>query len=118
MLIVCPLAAEVWSQCYRWLGWTLVLPGDCKSHMVQHYFPSLTAKQNCIIRFVWFAVAGTIWSYRNRLVFRDGAVQEGTDLMESAQYRAWLLLKGKVKGFHFSFYEWISEPIICIKSVA
>lgn len=56
----------------------------------------------------------TIWNHRNKLLFNEGTIQECSTLLELAY---WMWLKGRAKGFHFSFYEWISEPIVCIRSV-
>lgn len=78
--------------------------------LLQHYCPFMNLKQNLMFQFVWFAVAWRIWNHRNGLIVNSGTIQEGMVLLERAQHQAWLWLKGRIKGFHFSWYEWISEP--------
>lgn len=105
LLITCPVAAEVWVRCYRWLGWVTVLPPECNSHLLQHYCTALNLKQNFLLKVVWFAIAWTLWMHRNQVIFNGGNVKEGQELLEGAQIRAWHWLTGKAKGFHFSLYE-------------
>ncbi|XP_057452097.1 uncharacterized protein LOC130743896 [Lotus japonicus] len=117
LLLNCPRVASVWARCYRWLGTPTVLPYDCVSHLQQHVSLQLNSKQNQLFRVIWFAVVWMVWGRRNSVIFK-GASWVEDEVFDGIQMRVWFWLTGRVKGFGFSVYEWLSNPILCLQSVA
>lgn len=60
VFVTCPVASKMWARCYRWLGSSLVLPGSCSDHLLQHMWPGLTAKQKGALRILWLALTWLI----------------------------------------------------------
>lgn len=114
VFIHCPFATKVWSLCYCWLGLQRVLPDTCRNHFLQHDFLGLNTKQNEVFRVIWLAVIWSLWIHRNNIIFRGGGLHEG-EVLEAALLRAWHWISGRVKGSSFSVYDWLSNPIVCIK---
>lgn len=112
----CQKTGEVWNCCYNWLGISTVLPKDRKSHMLQHALLMLNLKQNNGLRTIWVAVVWSMWIGRNNMIYRD--VQfEVMRLFELIQVRSWRWLSSISSDFHYSFYEWCSNPIRCLESI-
>lgn len=117
LLILCPIVVSVWTTCYRWFGLNTVLPGGCRSHLQQHVSLDLNSKQNEAFRVVWFVVTWLLWLHRNYVIFNNEGRQHDS-IFEGAQLRAWNLLSGRIKGFNCSIYEWLAQPICCLKTVS
>nr|AFK41694.1 unknown [Lotus japonicus] len=60
-------------------------------------------------------MAWAIWQHRNYVIFKEGRNQD-VSIFEGAQLRAWHWFTGRVKGFNCSTYEWLAQPILCIKA--
>lgn len=116
LLISCPFADKVWINCYRWIGVNTALSGSCRLHLLQHYFVGFNAKQNELFKIIWFAETWSLWLIRNQIIFRGGMAKEDV-VLEGAIIRAWHWATGRMKGFQFSIYEWISQPELCIRMV-
>lgn len=110
----CPLSSKLWKQVYGWFGLCTVLPDNGEDHFSQHVIGN--KKMDNIYRMIWVATVASIWSLRNRIVFKDGIANiEG--ILESIQYQTWLWCKVKVGGFYYSIFEWTMNPLVCLNSV-
>ncbi|XP_057441807.1 uncharacterized protein LOC130733596 [Lotus japonicus] len=91
-----------------------VLPDNGEDHFSQHVIGN--KKMDNIYRMIWVATVASIWSLRNRIVFKDGIANiEG--ILESIQYQTWLWCKVKVGGFYYSIFEWTMNPLVCLNSI-
>lgn len=114
LFILCPYAVKVWTLCYCWLGLQLTLPEICRKHLLQHEFPGFNSFQNGVYRVLWMAVIWSLWIHRNHIIFRDTRSRE-EEVLEAALLRTWHWISSRVKGCSFSVYDWLSNPIVCIK---
>ena len=90
---------------------SLVLPENGFMHVMQHYFPGFNSSQSDALLVIWAAV---IWTQRNGLIFREEVVDVGK-VIDLVQYFSWLWLIGKCRDLSYSFFEWVSNPIPCLK---
>lgn len=114
ILVSCPFAMDVWRCVFQWLGFDIVLPDGVRAHFLQFLFGG-SAGQNQILCTIWVAGVWTIWLQRNEGVFRNG-VRSVSAAMELIRLRAWQWITVKKKGFVYSWFEWMSNPLMCIIS--
>lgn len=65
---------------------------------------------------VWRSCVWAIWLARNQIVFKQ--VVNAADkerLIEVIKLKSWIWLRGKLKGFSYSFYEWSTNPKVCLE---
>lgn len=110
----CPVVWRIWMQVYSWLGFYTVLPEEGVSHFSQHVVGC--GRMDKILRMIWVATVASIWSFRNKVIFKNG-ISDSSGILELIQYQSWLWCKVKVSDFHYSVFEWIMNPLVCIKSV-
>ncbi|XP_057452847.1 uncharacterized protein LOC130744703 [Lotus japonicus] len=116
LFCTCSRSFDVWNAVYRWLGFETVLPASSESLFSQFSFVGRNKKQRLAEITVWMASCWSLWITRNSVIFKDG-VWDGGLVVELIQVRTWHWLKEKVREFHYSLYEWKSNPIICLSSL-
>lgn len=116
LFFTCTYSWGVWNRIFRWLGFIIAMPEAGKLHF-------LSFQESCSVRdrrrgmsFIWLSTIWYLWNTRNRLIFQ-GETAEFSLSLDSIQHKSWLWLKGRVKDFCFSPYEWASNPLICLESL-
>ncbi|XP_057419228.1 uncharacterized protein LOC130713477 [Lotus japonicus] len=109
----CTISWKIWSQVYAWLGIHTALPSNGSSHFLQSQAGCFGKDRMQGVSTIWLATIGYIWSLHNKIIFREGQIETSTAL-EVIQYRSWIWLKSKIKGFTFSIYEWSVNPLWCL----
>lgn len=110
----CIQSWKVWCKVYQWLGDTSAMSNDGISHFLQ-FLGSFAGKDRKNGKgFVWLATIWSLWNYRNNVIFQGKDV-DLSNALELIQYKSWIWLKVKVKGFRFTFYEWLSNPLVCLE---
>lgn len=56
----------------------------------------------------------TIWQQRNNVVFYSGSINS-EKVLDLIKFRSWKWLRWKKKEFYCSFYDWKSNPSICLE---
>lgn len=113
----CQVSWRVWMKLYDWLGIKTVLLIDAESHFRQHENLLLASKKAwSSLLLIWIAAVNAIWQCRNGSVFRGERV-EVDRIVELVQYKVWMWLRTKENNFLSSFYEWVSNPVECLKSL-
>lgn len=101
---------------YNWLRISVALPEDAKVHFLQFSAECRGRDRKGGSWFIWLATLWLIWNIRNSVVFREGE-PELSKIVDLIQFKSWLWLKAKVKGFTFSMFEWASNPLACLESL-
>lgn len=65
---------------------------------------------------VWCAVAWTLWSHRNRVIFAEER-EDFNEVIELYRYKAWSWISTRWKKASFSYYEWYANPSYCLKMI-
>ncbi|XP_057454233.1 uncharacterized protein LOC130745841 [Lotus japonicus] len=115
VLFSCKRSWEVWMWCYNWWGIQTALPHDCKGHFEQHVS---VGRRSVGIGWlvVWCSCIWAIWLARNQMVFKHAVnVADKERLTEVIKLKSWIWLRGKLKGFSYSFYEWSTNPKVCLE---
>ncbi|KHN04679.1 hypothetical protein glysoja_046613, partial [Glycine soja] len=103
----------IWQLCYSWLGFQLVLPIGCCGHFWIHYGLIKGVKSRGVLMFIWVAAVWSIWNHRNVIIFRNQ--QPCAEyVIEEIKSKSWGWIKAKYKCFQSSYYEWHSQPFLCL----
>ncbi|GKV42979.1 hypothetical protein SLEP1_g50328 [Rubroshorea leprosula] len=106
---------SVWQKCLQWWGISTVMPNTCHESFEQHqsYFKESSVRAGWDV--VWLAFTWSIWMARNGKIFKN-SVYEDNRIFELVQLRAFNWIKGKANGYSFTMYEWMMEPVLCVKA--
>lgn len=115
LLFTCSVATQVWDLCYAWLGVSTVLPRDSRAHLLQFSFGWNRVQQR-VAYSIWLSVVWSLWLWRNEVVFRSREM-DVYSIFELVKWRTWSWVKSKLRGFDNSFFEWTSQPLMCLQSV-
>lgn len=116
LLFSCPLSWNVWMACYKWFGFSTVLPKDGKEHFLQHIYPWRSNSQKQCAWMVWTAIIWALWNLRNGSIFRNDQL-DIDKVLDGIQFRSWSWLRGRKKDFHCSLYEWQVQPALLIATL-
>ncbi|GKV25986.1 hypothetical protein SLEP1_g35354 [Rubroshorea leprosula] len=97
------------------VGISSVMPNTCHESFVQHhsYFKEPSVRAGWDV--VWLAFIWSIWMARNGKIFKNSEY-EVNRIFELVQLRAFNWIKGKANGYSFNMYEWMMEPVLCVKA--
>lgn len=112
LLFSCSLSMDVWLACYRWLGVQIVLLATSKEHFLQ-FSLGWSNNQRRGAHSIWLAVVWSLWMARNEVVFRNG-VADISCIVDLVRWRSWHWIKSKFSEFAYSFFEWFSQPPVCL----
>ena len=115
LFLECKHAQWVWSMCFKWICVSFVQLNDLNMHFLSFHLSQASNKQNLVWKGVWATVIKCIWDQRNLIVFKQG-VEDAEEVFQKAELKSWLLMKHKVQSFHYSFVDWVTNPMICIGS--
>lgn len=113
----CQVSWKVWMRVCNWFGVFTAMHKKPQENFIQFcavWGSGLSLSRSLAL--IWIATVCAIWYHRNNSVFR-GATVEVDRIFESIQFRSWLWLKAKVRGFSVSHYDWITNPIYCLNLV-
>uniref|UniRef100_I1LMJ9 Reverse transcriptase zinc-binding domain-containing protein n=1 Tax=Glycine max TaxID=3847 RepID=I1LMJ9_SOYBN len=102
--VKCKFAIDVWNACYRWLGLFSAMHKKPIQHFMIHDCSWLGTT-------VW-----ALWCHRNNLIFGEQSLDLDS-VVETIKFKSWLWLESYVKAFHFSFFEWFSNPMSSLQSL-
>jgi hypothetical protein len=113
LFIYCSVILQVWERVFNWLGLTFMLPHSILS-LLNHVVASSgrkRVKQGLVT--IWCAVMWTVWRHRNKIIFDNGVV-DGAAILEEIKLASWKWWIGRGKSPLCLFYEWNSEPLLCL----
>lgn len=113
LFFTCAISWKIWVRIYAWLGIQTVLPEEGRLHFLQSRAGCYGRDRRQGVSIIWLAAIGFIWHFRNKVIFRGYHIDVSSAL-EVIQYRSWIWLKSKTKGFTFSLYEWTVNPLWCL----
>jgi len=114
-MINCEVAQRLWIKCDKWVRMTVVRTNDIVNYFCNFYLFGLTNKQNCVWKGTWVALAKTIWTHRNRIIFEGGKLDE-IEIFVLAQLHAWSSAKFGVSRLRGSFSEWCIHTVDCLSA--
>ncbi|KAG5146758.1 hypothetical protein JHK84_032301 [Glycine max] len=115
-LFKCKFAIDVWNACYRWLGLFSAMHKKPIQHFMIHDCSWLGSHKNKVWKSVWGATVWALWCHRNNLIFGEQSLDLDS-VVETIKFKSWLWLESYVKAFHFSFFEWFSNPMSSLQSL-
>jgi len=115
LFLECEFAIQVWNWCFRWIEIMSVQHKILRDHFESFYLVQMNYKQNLVWKGVWAAIVWSIWDQRNRIIFKQDSV-DTEQIFHMAQLKTWLWLRYRMKSFSYSFFDWLLNPILCIKS--
>ncbi|GKV32323.1 hypothetical protein SLEP1_g40939 [Rubroshorea leprosula] len=115
LFIHCRNTCPVWQKCLQWWGISSVMPNTCHESFEQHhsYFKEPSVRAGWDV--VWLAFIWSIWMASNGKIFKNSEY-EVNRIFELVQLRAFNWIKGKTNGYSFNMYEWMMEPVLCVKA--
>ncbi|XP_057418658.1 uncharacterized protein LOC130712859 [Lotus japonicus] len=116
LIFTCIHSWHVWHRVLQWLGISTVLPEEGKNHFLSFQDSYNARDRKKGMSFIWLSTVWFLWHLRNSIIFQ-GEVADFSLALDTIQFKSWLWLKGKAKGFYFSSYEWASNPLICLGSL-
>jgi hypothetical protein len=63
---------------------------------------------------IWNAVFWFVWHFRNKIIFDNGTM-DFTSLVEDIKIASWKWWISKSEAPNCLWYEWIVEPVLCLK---
>lgn len=111
----CQVSWRVWMKIYNWLGIQTALPNNAEIHFNLHENLLMVSKKFWMsMDLIWIAAVSAIWQCRNGAVFRGESVE--TDrIVELVQFKVWLWLRSNESFFVSSCFEWIMNPVECLR---
>jgi len=88
LFINCVVVQEVWDACERWIGIMSVRHESILPHYYHFHLPMLTTKGNQLWKVLWVAIVTETWALRNKVVFRNGVV-DNMKIFSVVQFRGW-----------------------------
>lgn len=116
LLFSCPETLSIWYACSDWLGVLTAQVPEPKAHLLQ--FPSVgrSKAQKLGEIAIWLATIWTIWCQRNKVVFNGGSLVR-EQVVEHIKVTVWQWLRTRLADFSYSWFEWQSNPRICLLSL-
>lgn len=75
-----------------------------KEYFLQHVSQCWNKNKKQGAWVLWISVIWSIWNHRNDCIFRNESVQV-ENVLEQLQFKSWLWMRGRIKGFGCSLYE-------------
>jgi len=116
VFVSCEVEQKVWDNCDRWIGISSVRQHTIVNHYQNFYLLCCNKKANVVWKGVWVAVVWEIWYHRNRIVFKNGVVDD-VEIFTLAQLKAWSWAKFRWLRVNYSVSDWLICPQICLGSI-
>lgn len=91
-----------------------MLPGDMKSHFLQHAGLLKACKSISKWQQLWFATTWSLWLHRNEIAFNGSRLDFGK-VFDFVRIRAWQWCVNSAGETHFSFTSWCNNPMSCLE---
>jgi len=109
----CEVSQRVWDKCDRWVKLTTVRNNDIINHFRKFYAIGLSKKANIVWKGMSLAIVWEIWKHRNKIVFRNGIVDD-VEIFAMAQVSTLQWTKTGRQKVHYSFSDWCLNPRECL----
>jgi hypothetical protein len=113
LFIYCTFILQVRERVLTWLGLSFMLPHNILSLLSYVATTSGSKRVRQSLVTIWCAVMWTVWRHRNQIIFDNGVV-DGVAILEEVKLASWKWWIGRGKSPLCLFYEWISEPVLCL----
>jgi hypothetical protein len=113
LFVYCKCVVQVWRQIFDWLALVFMLPHSIMSILslpIAAGFKSL--RQGLVL--IWNAVFWCVWRLRNKIIF-DNGVFDLNGLVDDIKVVSWKWWTSKSQVPKCLLYEWIREPVLCLK---
>jgi hypothetical protein len=107
------VAAKVWYEVIRWLGFTIILPHNIVSSLALLISCASNKKEKAGLCLIWNAYVWVIWSIRNDIIFNNGVLFLD-DVVEQVKLVSWKWYVGRVAKGPFLLYEWKWSALDCM----
>jgi hypothetical protein len=113
LFLHCPSTMLVWSNIFKWLGVSIVIPPS----LVTLLDILLGAARNRNIRrgfiMIWHATLWSIWKARNNAIFANGVFIPAS-VIDNIKVLSWKWCLSRLKVTPCLYYEWIWDPGDCL----
>jgi hypothetical protein len=117
VFFLCPFAARVWEEVYRWIDKFINANQVGWRHFNSFGALVKSKKGNRVRHLIWLATTWCIWKLRNKIVFNGGAPNV-SQIVDEIKYYSWYWFRGRSGRKSFlSFYDWCVAPLICFQSI-
>jgi hypothetical protein len=113
LFLHCSVAAKVWYDVSRWLGFFNTLPHTIVSSLAMLLLCAKNKKERGGLCLIWAAYAWVIWSVRNDIIFNNGVLFID-EVVEQVKLVSWKWYIGRVAKGPFLLYEWKWSPLDCM----
>lgn len=104
---------HLWQMVRNWLGVFSVDPPFILDHFIQFGSSIGYGKSRCsFMHLIWYATTWVIWKDRNARIFR-GTQSSLMQLLENVKQLSFWWFKASSVSFHYSFYNWCQNPLLC-----
>jgi hypothetical protein len=114
LFFTCPVAVEVWTAVWAWLGFVTVVPGNAIQSFESFGVPFRNKLRIKGLNLIWQTVVWSIWLARNSLIF-EGVKMEGHQIMDAIKHRSFQWFIARKQGVVCLSLEWEKLPLDCIK---
>jgi hypothetical protein len=114
LFVYCKCVVQVWRQIFDWLTLVFMLPHSIMSLLsLPIAVVSLKSLRQGLV-LIWNAVFWCVWRLRNKIIF-DNGVFDLNGLVDDIKLVSWKWWTSKSQVPKCLLYEWIREPVICLK---
>jgi hypothetical protein len=114
LFLHCNLAAKIWYDIMRWIGFVIILPHNLASSMAMLIHCARNKKEKVGLSLIWCAAMWVIWNVRNGCIFNNDVVfvEDMVEQIKILSWRRWYI--GRVAKSLFLLYEWKWSPLDCM----
>jgi hypothetical protein len=115
LFLYCDTFSSLWTLVCRWLSISSVSPSDIRQHFIQ--FTSMAGMPrftHTYLKLIWFASVWVLWKEMNYHVFQN-TVSNPSVLVEQVKLNFFLWLKSKQVTFSYSYHDWWTNPLLCMR---
>jgi hypothetical protein len=113
LFLHCNVAAKVWYDVVRWLGFTIILPHNIPSSAATLIHCARNKREKIGLCLIWNAFVWVLWSVRNDVVFNNGVVY-GDEIADHIKMLSWKWFIARVSKGPILLYEWKWNPMDCM----
>jgi hypothetical protein len=113
LFLHCKVAAKVWYDMVRWLGFTIILPHNIPSSVATLIHRARNKREKIGLCLIWNAFVWVLWSVRNDVIFNNGAVYND-EIADQVKLLSWKWFIARVSKGPILLYEWKWSPLDCM----
>jgi hypothetical protein len=115
LFLHCNGAARIWKEVNRWLGLCLIIPPDMATAFAMWVSCSNSKKVKKGICLIWYAYVWVLWKARNAFLFSNKAFYV-EEIVDDIKRLSWQRFIGRLATTPCLLYEWIWNPIDCMRN--